>query len=301
VFTFSFSGRFDRLDWLFYWADISALLALAPMLLHFTLVFPERGNKWVRTPLGARLLPLLYLPAPDHGQRPRDGSGAARRRLAPAERGRRARPDRAPLPRACLLGGLAVLVHTLAHARSVTARRQLRWIVWGTLLGGAPFALGYAVPLRPRGDADRQDGSARGAPRTHPAVVRFGDRALPPDGRGSDRQTGLVYIAAAAGIVALYAVLRQAVGWILAGGTANTIIAVLSTMVVVLLARPVKDAVQNVLDRAFYRDRYDYRRALVGFARDLSHRPRPAAPRRSPGDAHHRDAGHRPHRAHGGG
>ncbi len=41
-------------------------------------------------------------------------------------------------------------------------------------------------------------------------------------------------------------------------------------MVVVLLARPVKDAVQNVLDRAFYRDRYDYRRALVGFARDLS-------------------------------
>ena len=33
---------------------------------------------------------------------------------------------------------------------------------------------------------------------------------------------------------------------------------------------PLKDAVQNVLDRAFYRDRYDYRRALVGFARDLS-------------------------------
>jgi len=60
------------------------------------------------------------------------------------------------------------------------------------------------------------------------------------------------------------------VGWVFAGGTANTIIAVLSTMVVVLVARPVKDAVQNVLDRAFYRDRYDYRRALVGFARDLS-------------------------------
>jgi len=63
VFTFSFSGRFDRLDWVFYWADMVALLALAPMLLHFTLVFPERGNKWVRTPVGARLLPLLYLPA----------------------------------------------------------------------------------------------------------------------------------------------------------------------------------------------------------------------------------------------
>jgi len=32
----------------------------------------------------------------------------------------------------------------------------------------------------------------------------------------------------------------------------------------------VKNAIQAGLDRAFYRDRYDYRRALVGFARDLN-------------------------------
>src|SRR6185295_728048 len=50
----------------------------------------------------------------------------------------------------------------------------------------------------------------------------------------------------------------------------NWIIAVLATMVVVLLAQPVKDAVQDALDRVFYRDRYDYRRALVAFARDLN-------------------------------
>ena len=37
-----------------------------------------------------------------------------------------------------------------------------------------------------------------------------------------------------------------------------------------LLAPPVKTFVQNALDRAFYRDRYDYRRALGGFARDLN-------------------------------
>ena len=50
----------------------------------------------------------------------------------------------------------------------------------------------------------------------------------------------------------------------------NWIIALLATLVVVLLARPVKEAVQNALDRVFYRDRYDYRRALVAFARDLN-------------------------------
>jgi two-component system NtrC family sensor kinase len=50
----------------------------------------------------------------------------------------------------------------------------------------------------------------------------------------------------------------------------NTIIAMLATIVVVLLFSPVKSAIQNTLDRAFYRDKYDYRRALVGFARDLN-------------------------------
>ena len=48
------------------------------------------------------------------------------------------------------------------------------------------------------------------------------------------------------------------------------LIALLVTLVAFLLAPPVKNAIQNMLDRAFYRDRYDYRRALVGFARDLN-------------------------------
>ena len=47
-------------------------------------------------------------------------------------------------------------------------------------------------------------------------------------------------------------------------------LAFLATLVAVLLTPPVKTFVQNMLDRAFYRDRYDYRRALLGFARDLN-------------------------------
>src|SRR5213079_1697111 len=50
----------------------------------------------------------------------------------------------------------------------------------------------------------------------------------------------------------------------------NWIVALLATLVVILVARPVRESVQNALDRVFYRDRYDYRRALLGFARDLN-------------------------------
>ena len=45
VFTFSFSGRLDRLDWVFFWADEMSILALPPLFLHFTLVFPERPTR----------------------------------------------------------------------------------------------------------------------------------------------------------------------------------------------------------------------------------------------------------------
>jgi hypothetical protein len=270
VFTFSFSGRFDRLDWLFYWADMVALLALAPMLLHFTLVFPERSGSWVRTPLGARLLPLIYFPALVMGTARimavarLDANSSlihvvgALDRMEPLYLG------------VCLLGGFGVLVYALAHVRSVTARRQLRWIVWGTLLGGAPFAIGYGVPFAlgitpsvrmellalPLGVIPLAFASA---------IVRY---------RLMDVEVivkrGLVYVAAAAAIVAVYAILLRVVGWLFVGGSGNTLIAILATLVLVLLARPLKDAIQNVLDRAYYRDRYDYRRALLGFARDLS-------------------------------
>ncbi len=72
--------------------------------------------------------------------------------------------------------------------------------------------------------------------------------------------------------MAIYVVLLKVVQRMFVQGSAGHewVIAFLATLVAVLLAPPVKDFVQNTLDRAFYRDRYDYRRALVGFARDLN-------------------------------
>jgi PAS domain S-box-containing protein len=82
----------------------------------------------------------------------------------------------------------------------------------------------------------------------------------------------VVYAAAVSAIAAIYAVLLKLASELFMGGTEqhNSIIAVLATLVVVLLAPMVKNTIQMVLDRAYYRDRYDYRRALVGFARDLN-------------------------------
>ena len=171
-----------------------------------------------------------------------------------------------------LVAGLAIMVRALRRVRSVTARRQLRWIVWGTALGCVPFVIGYALPyalglqhfrgfeftalllgLIPLAFAS--------------AIVRY---------RLMDVEViikrGLVYAAAVAAIAAMYAVLLNLAGVIFFkdADQRNPVIALLATLVVVLLSRPVKNAIQTGLDRVYYRDRYDYRRALVGFARDLN-------------------------------
>jgi PAS domain S-box-containing protein len=82
----------------------------------------------------------------------------------------------------------------------------------------------------------------------------------------------LVYAAALSAIVVIYVLLLEVVQrvFVTGNGANQWVIAFFATLVAVLLAPPVKTFVQNALDRAFYRDRYDYRRALGGFARDLN-------------------------------
>src|SRR5688500_3221196 len=63
AFTFSFSGRLDRLDWGFYWADLISRLALPPLFLHFTRVFPARPRRWSGGAAGRAVITLAYVPA----------------------------------------------------------------------------------------------------------------------------------------------------------------------------------------------------------------------------------------------
>ncbi|HEX4566854.1 MAG TPA: ATP-binding protein, partial [Vicinamibacterales bacterium] len=171
-----------------------------------------------------------------------------------------------------LVAGFAIMVRALRRVRSVTARRQLRWIVWGTALGSIPFTLGYAVPfafgLQPVRGFEFTTLLLGLIPLAFAsAIVRY---------RLMDVEViikrALVYAAALAAIAAIYAILLRIAGLIFFQDSdqRNPVIALLATLVVVSLSRPVKNAIQAGLDRVYYRDRYDYRRALVGFARDLN-------------------------------
>jgi two-component system NtrC family sensor kinase len=273
TFTFSFTGRFDRVDWFFYWADNVAIALVPPLFLHFTLVFPERPHSYGYTAKLAQWLPAIYLPA---------AVLMSTRILALL----RAGIDPEYFVRVIgvvdalelvhltgyLGAGLAVLVRALRRVRSVTSTRQLRWIVWGTAIGVLPFALGYTIPfalgVQPSLTMELSAIPLAFIPLAFAsAIVRY--RLMDVE---VILKRLLVYTAVAAAIAAIYVVLlRTSVGGAMQDEDQHRwLIAFLATVIVVLLARPVKDAVQATIDRAFYRDRYDYRRALVAFARDLN-------------------------------
>jgi PAS domain S-box-containing protein len=273
LFTFSFSGRLDRVDWVFYWGDVIATTVLPPLFLHFALVFPERPHIPGYSAMLARWLPAIYLPGAVLG---------STRALAVLRSGFDpeyfirviAMLDRLEyIYLAAYLGaGLAILIRALSRARSVTVKRQLRWIVWGTALGALPFAFGYAIPFALGVDPSISMGLSAVPLGFVPlafasAIIRY--RLMDVE---IILKRLLIYTSAVAAIVAIYVLILRASGGYFFEGEAQHrwIIAFLATVVVILLARPVKDGLQHAIDRAFYRDRYDYRRALVSFARELN-------------------------------
>ncbi|MBM64485.1 MAG: hypothetical protein CL484_16170 [Acidobacteria bacterium] len=271
MFAFSFSGRLDRLDWVFYWADAISTLLLAPMLVHFALVFPERASGGVETRLGGLLLPIVYAPAVVLGVAQAvllagdAGSSAFRRAVEVVW------SLEVMYLATCVLGGLSLMILTLRRVASVTSQRQLRWIVWGALLGGLPFALGYAFPWAFGLDVAPLDVTAIPLgliPLAFAlAIVRYRLRDIEVIVK-----RWAVYGVAVSLMIAIYLILDWLAREVFLDESDehNAIIALLATAVVVLVAGPIKNAIELMLDRAHYRDRYDYRRALVGFARELN-------------------------------
>jgi PAS domain S-box-containing protein len=278
VFTFSVNGPFDRLDWIFYWGDAVAFALLSPLLLHFTLAFPERPSTTHDASGTSHDLwfGLIYVPAAAlmaariltivRGNAGTISGPAFSRAIAAIDRFEQLYLF------ACASAAVVVLFRAFQQISSVTARRQLRWIAWGTALGAGPFALGYALPWALGADppvALQLTAIPLGlVPLTFAsAIVRYRLRDVEVIVK-----RGLGYAAFLAASLALYVAMQKLTSFVFAD-TADEhtwVIALLATLVVVLMAQPVKDAVLNALDRVFYRDRYDYRRALVAFARDLN-------------------------------
>src|SRR5204863_7822593 len=125
---------------------------------------------------------------------------------------------------------------------TATPRRQLRWRVWGTALGAGPFAFGYALPWALGFDpplALQLTAIPLGlVPLTFAsAIVRYRLRDIEVIVK-----RGLAYTAFLSAALVLYTALLKLTRFSFASDADphNWVVAGLATLVVVLLARPVK-------------------------------------------------------------
>jgi PAS domain S-box-containing protein len=262
------TGKWSLVDQIVFWCHILAESLQPALFLHFALSFPEERIKGP-----ARRLALAALYAPGVGLvglwitaiTRWQATGLLKHRLDQAGTGYIA---------AFYVLAAILFLHSYSRANTPILRQQLKWLTRGTLLAVLPFTLLYAVPflldLRVPGLLTKLAGlSLVFLPLTFCwAIIRY--RLMDTD---LIFKRGVAYTLATAtllgayfGVIALSAEivhqrLPEAIReWAL-------VIAILGTAAVF---EPLKRRIQRWVDKAFDRQKYDYRKALIEFGRGLS-------------------------------
>lgn len=266
-----YTGRLDAQDWAVFWSSVVAEALQPALFLHFAFSFPEerfkkRNRRW--------LLPLVYAP----------GAGlmalwvwAISTRQATKLLLDRLNQTATAYDAAFYIMAAVLFLVSYSRANSPLLRQQLKWVTRGTLMAVVPFTLFYALPYLlqmspPRLVTDLAGLSLVFLPLTFSwAIVRY--RLMDTDlifkrGVAYTLATGLL-LGGYFGVIAIVAVVvhnglpglpQAAREWGL----------VLSVVAAAAVFEPLKRRIQNWVDRAFDRHRYDYRQALVDFGRGLS-------------------------------
>ncbi len=265
-YAFKYTGKLNAFDWTIYWGNAAAWLLQPALFLHFALTFPEeheflKKRRW--------LLPAIYVPG---------GMlivfHVLSKVFSRASEMLRWQMDRMEMAYLVLYFALAALVflHSYRRATRPILRQQLKWVTRGTILAITPFALVYALPFMfgvvPTNAMKVSVLFLGVLPLTFGyAIVRY--RLMDVD---LIFKRGMAYTLAAATIAGLYFTALALVGDFIrnrvpSAGTAGLVLAIAVTA---LLFEPLRNWIQERIDRLFYRTRYDYRHTLIEFGRELN-------------------------------
>jgi two-component system, NtrC family, sensor kinase len=273
AYSFKYTGKLNDFDWTILWCNIVAWVLQPALFLHFVLTFPEKRQLVRKHPW---LLALAYAPgAVLLGLR----LGAMRWLEATGRLSRNM--DRLDISYGAIffLIAAAVLWYSYERAGTTILRQQLKWVTRGTILAIAPYTLLYVLPFvfphalgwLPQAAMKISVLSLGLLPLTFGyAIFRY--RLMDVD---LIFKRGVVYTLAAAAVVGMYFGLVAGVAELVHMRQPGTgpIGLILAVVVTALLFDPVRKWIQDRIDQFFYRTRYDYRRTLLEFGRELSSEP----------------------------
>ncbi|MDQ6662959.1 MAG: PAS domain S-box protein, partial [Acidobacteriota bacterium] len=266
---FHYTGKLNNFDKIIYWGNLVAGWLAPTLFLHFCLTFPD-PPKWFRTRL---YTPLVYLP----------GilftlvfigitSGLVQVAVPLIEL--RVALDRGwmLLLTSLYLASGTALAFEYRKAEDPIVRQQLKWLRNGTFCGFLPFAILYAIPyIFGATPGPYLQLSVLGLPliplTLAYAVLRY--RLMDVD---IIFRRGYAYtLATLCVLAAFYAIVFSLASLVQKNfkDLGNT--GLISVMLIAtFLFQPIRNWIQERLDKFFYRDRYDYRRTLIEFARELN-------------------------------
>jgi two-component system NtrC family sensor kinase len=264
-YSFHYTGKLNAFDWSVYWSNVGAWMLQPALFLHFVLTFPERRHlirrhRWL---LGALYVPGLALL----------GIHIFTLLFVQASEFRRWNLDRLWWSYLALyfVASAAVLWYSYLRASNPTLRQQLKWVTRGTVVAIAPtmlyivpYLLGYTPPV-----AMKVSVLSLGLlPLTFGyAIFRY--RLMDVD---LIFKRGMIYTLAAAAVVMVYFAVVAGVAELVHTRIPSTgpYGLILAMVVTALLFDPVRKWIQDGVDQFFYRTRYDYRKTLIEFGRELS-------------------------------
>jgi two-component system, NtrC family, sensor kinase len=262
---FHYTGKLNNFDQAIYWGNVVAGVFVPAIFLHFCLVFPER-RKWlggrgsgVLLYLPAAVLLTLYVLV---------AQGMLRVAVSLVE-------VRWFLDRVWLLylsvsylAGATALSLAYRRAEDPVLRRQLTYLRNGTVLGILPFTLLYVLPYLLGSLPGHYQKMAILSLVLIPvtwayAVLRY--RLMDVD---VIFQQGYVYTLATLCVLAVfYGLIFSFVRPEMLSAAPIVGLILFATFIF----QPIRDWLQEQLDRyVFYKGRYDYRRNLIAFARELT-------------------------------
>jgi two-component system, NtrC family, sensor kinase len=270
LYTFSYTGKLNPFDWTIYWLNVVAWILQPALFLHFCLRFPQR-------PAFARgrayIYPLIYIPGSlllaAHVML------ASNMLLLPFPLLQvRWLLDRMEMIYLALyfLGAASILEFSYRRSKVPLIKQQLKWVTRGTYLAILPFTALYAIPyfmgFIPTGWMKLSALALVFLPVTFGyAILRY--RLMDVD---IIFRRGIAYTLATAAIVGLYFGLIALFAELFSTTLPNTGRGgwILSVIIAAIIFQPIANWIQSRLDRFFNRERYDYRRTLLAFARELA-------------------------------
>ncbi|MGO9438552.1 MAG: ATP-binding protein [Terracidiphilus sp.] len=265
---FKYTGKWDWLDQTVFWCNVIAESLQPALFLHFSLSFPEERLKNFRRRF---LVPLVYAPGIAlfglwlMAINRWEATGLLKHRLDQAGTGYDA---------AFYVLASVLFLNSYLRANTPLQRQQLKWLWRGAFLAIVPFTLFYAIPFlfdvrMPTLLTKLAGLSLVFLPLTFAwAIVRY--RLMDTDlifkrGVAYTLATGLI-LGGYFGVIAIIAdVVHQRLP-----ETMREWALVVAILVTAAVFDPLKRRIQGWVDRAFDRQRYDYRKALVEFGRGLN-------------------------------